>query len=503
LSSGTPETRRDKILAAGRAGIVDIGSNSVRLVIYDGPQRAPSPDFNEKALCAIGRGIASTGRLDEEGVETAIQALARFRLIAEARGVKRVEAVATAAVREARNGPEFLARARHALGVDVRMLTGELEAHLAAEGVAGGIPDADGLVGDLGGGSLEITPIQNLKIAPGLSFPFGPLRLMDASGGRIDKARQIVDQGLEAMRGQDNFRGKALYAVGGVWRSIAKIHMDSSRYPVKVLHAYSIERDDAIKHLEHLASRSKKAMDEILREGKKRAETIPFGAVVMERVLKAFRLDRVVISAYGVREGLLFQRLPEEVKRQDPLLAALRDMAAREARDPHFEDVLTHWTQNLFPQEDATSARLRRAACILWDVAWRGHPDHRAEDMFRQVLHGNFTAIDHHGRAFLAMAAFYRYADQEETTPEYGKISAFLGETACGRARALGAALRLAYAIAGASPDIIKSTSLRVTPAQVILTLPKALDALWCDAVDRKFSDLATALERTKRFELK
>lgn len=493
--------KRDKILAAGRAGVVDIGSNSVRLVVYDGPHRAPTPDINEKALCAIGKGIATTGRLDPQGAASAIRALARFRIVAEQRNVKKVEAVATAAVREASNGQEFIDRAMQALGAEIRVLTGEEEARLAAEGVIGGIPDADGVTGDLGGGSLELTPVERGKAGVGVTLPFGPLRLMDASEGRLDRARDIVDQGLERLKLLDRLKGRTLYAVGGVWRSIASIHMTRAKHPVKVLQAYAIQREDAIEHTEFLSSRGRRAMDMIEAETRRRAESVPFGAVVMERLLKSSKAERVVVSSYGVREGVLFSRMPDDVRRQDPLLSAARDWAQREARDPHLEDVLVHWTQAVFAQEPVDDARLRRVACILSDVLWRGHPDHRGEAAFEMALNGNFTGIDHRGRGMLALALYHRYAGLEKPPGNYARLSAFLGDESCSRAMILGACLRLAYALAGPSGDAIRQTALRVTASSVVLTLPRALEPLWCEQVERKLDDLASTIRKTARLE--
>jgi exopolyphosphatase/guanosine-5'-triphosphate,3'-diphosphate pyrophosphatase len=494
--------KRDQIYAAGRAAVVDIGSNSVRLVIYEGPARAPMVDYNEKAMCGLGRGLATTGMLHEDGVESAIAALARFRIVAERHRVKWIEAVATAAVRDARNGGIFRARASDALGARVRVLSGEEEAAAAAGGVIAGIGDADGLVGDLGGGSLEIVPVSKGLIGEGKTLPFGPLQLMERSGGRMDRARALVDEGLEDIS-FDRLKGKTLYAVGGVWRSIASIHMRKTKHPVKVLHHYAIARDAAIEHAEYLAGRSRKSIEDISGETRRRSETIPFGAIVLERLLRASRLERVVVSAYGLREGVLFQRLAEDIRRQDPLLSVARDVAHRAARETQLEDVLVAWTAPLFPGEDAEQARLRRTACILSDVAWRGHPDHRASGIYWQALHGNWTGIDHRGRAFLALALYRRYAGPDESPPGDARLSEYLGPDAVSRANILGCGLRLAYAFAGACADVIAQTSLRVTPAQAIVTVPRALEPLYCDAVVKKFDELADALGKTPRCDVK
>jgi exopolyphosphatase/guanosine-5'-triphosphate,3'-diphosphate pyrophosphatase len=495
--------RREKANAIGPIGVADIGSNSVRLVVYEAESRAPAIVFNEKAMCAIGRNMVSTGRLDEEGMELAIKAMQRFRAVAEIQKLKRLDAIATAAVRDARNGAEFVARARDALGVTVRVLTGEEEARTAAEGVLAGIPEADGLVGDLGGGSLELVPVAHGQTGVGHTFPFGPLRLMDASGDRLDKARAIVDEGLSTVTGFERLKGKALYAVGGVWRNIARVHMAKTKHPVKILHHYAIPRDEALEFAEYLAGQSKRHVEAIAGVSRKRAEAIPYGALVLERLLKISKLDRVIVSAYGLREGVLFSKLSPDIRKEDPLLSAARDMAAREARDSDLEEPLMQWAAPVFPGETQGDARLRRAASILADDAWRGHPDHRGQSIFNRVLHAPFYGVDHRGRAFMALALYHRYVGDEEESKDQGRIAAFLGPEAAARALVLGQALRLAFSIAGPSREVLNATGLKLTPSALTLNLPKAQGALVAEPVQKRLEALGEALGRVARIDLR
>ncbi len=495
--------KRDKTATDGRSGVIDIGSNSIRLVIYDRASRTPATDFNEKALCGIGRALATTGSLDDDGVECAMAALARFRIIAEARGVKRLDVVATAAVRDARNGNEFVARARDTLNANIQILSGEQEANLAAVGVVAGIPNADGMSGDLGGGSLELTPIKHGHIQKGVSLPVGPLRLMEMSGAKLDRARALTDASLSEVKGLDHFRGKALYAVGGVWRSIARIHMRLTNHPVNVLHQYAIEREAAIAHCEFLTGRNKRTLEAIFEESRKRAETLPYGAVVLERVLKATRLEQVIVSSYGVREGVLFSRLPEEVRALDPLLTNLREWAVRFTREEGLEEALFQWSAPLGAGETPEESRIRRAACILADAAWRGHPDHRHEQIFEATLHGNLTGIDHRGRAALAIALFHRYIGNDKTPSRFEALSALLGPEATAKAVNLGLGLRLALNIAGTAAPVIAQTALKVTAMQVSLQMPRALQALCGEPIERKLEDLAEAMGKSPRIELR
>jgi len=483
----------------GSFAVVDIGSNSVRLVIYDRMARSPVARFNEKALCAIGRNMVRTGRLDDAGSDAAVKALGRFREIASVVGVTRIEVVATAAVRDAKNGNEFVARARDAVGVPIKILTGEEEARLAAEGVLAAIPDADGVVGDLGGGSLELALVGDGRQSTGITLPFGPLRLMDLCDGKIERARGIVDKELEGVSGLEKLKGKALYAVGGVWRNIARIHMEDSEHPIRVLHHYQIPRERAVEFAHFLSGLSRKSLEAIVAVTRRRAEAIPYGAVVMERLLKVAKLDRVIISAFGVREGVLFSRLAAEERAEDPLIASCEDMSRRLGRDPELGRTLERWTAPLFPGADKRFDRLRRAACYLADTGWRGHPDHRADQTFSDVLYGPFIGVDHNERALLALAMFRRYAGEDEKSVK--RIVRFIGEEDAEKAQILGLALRAALALAGPAPALLAETSVKLTPNAVVVNVPRAHQALIAEGITKRVDDLAKALDRTARIE--
>jgi exopolyphosphatase/guanosine-5'-triphosphate,3'-diphosphate pyrophosphatase len=501
MAGGLSEQPRRTAQAEGPIGIVDIGSNSVRLVIYDRLVRSPVALFNEKSLCAIGRNMVRTGVLDEEGSDAAIAALARFREIAKSVGVSRLDTFATAAVRDARNGAEFVARAREAIGTQIRILSGEEEARFAAEGVLAAIPDADGVVGDLGGGSLELAFVSQGQQSGGVTLPFGPLRLMDLSDGKPDKARAIVDEGLEKLPAIEKLKGKALYAVGGVWRNIARMHLDNIQYPVQVLHQYEIPRDRAIDFAQFISGLSRKSLESTAGVTRKRAETIPYGAVVLERLLKVAKLDRVVISAFGVREGFLFQRLAAEERARDPLLAACEEIAARMGRDPTLGRVLEKWTAPLFTGEDKAFDRLRRAACHLADAGWRAHPDHRAELAYSQMLYAPFIGIDHYKRLTLALTLFHRYGGDDEKLVR--RAQRFIGDDAARQAQVLGFALRAALVLAGPAPAVLSESSVRLTPASLVVSLPKQNQPLIAEAMTKRLDTLAAAFGRTLKFDLK
>jgi exopolyphosphatase/guanosine-5'-triphosphate,3'-diphosphate pyrophosphatase len=477
-------------------GVVDIGSNSVRLVMYDGVRRAPAPVFNEKVLCGLGRGLAATGSLSEQGVVRALAALARFRALSRAISADKIFAVATAAAREASNGREFISAAEAALGHRIQVLSGKQEARLAALGVLGAIPDAEGGVGDLGGGSLELTVVRDAEMFDGVTLPLGPLKLIDQSGGDIGLARQIIDEALSGVGLLRDITDNRLYAVGGAWRNIARLHMSQQQYPLHSIHHYEIGRDAAQVLTSLVSGLSPASLNGMSAVSSNRAETLPMGALVLERLLERARPRSVVFSAWGLREGLLHSKLPKKKRQRDPLMSACWDFARRHSRSPAHELELCDWTDAFFASksfaETECERHLRHAACMLADIGWRTPPDYRGDRSYNIISQATFVGIDHPSRVFLAMCVYFRY---EGVTAKAGKeLRNLLRDGMLSRAQVLAATLRLAYVLSAAMPGLLPRIGLKISRRNVILTLPVKLKDLQGEAVDKRLSQLADLL---------
>ena len=485
-------------------GVIDIGSNSVRLVIYEGAVRSPTPLFNEKVLCGLGRNVGSTRQLGRESVDRAIDALERFKAIARILRVKHVRAIATAAVREATDGAAFIARAERAAGVSIQVLSGEREAELAANGIAMGFDRPDGIAGDLGGGSLELIDVSSARRGEAVTLPLGGLRLIDAAGGRIDRALEIADQHISAVPWLQRGEGRTFFAVGGTWRAIAKLHMETHDYPLRVMHGYKVDTKDAIQFCEEIRRARKSAdLKGAAAISKARREVLPYGALAMERLLRLMKPRNVAFSVFGIREGLLYTLLSAAERRKDPLLTFAADYARLRSRSAGHARELCAWTDVLFsppgPKESDEERRLRHAACLLSDIGWRAHPDYRGEQSLNVIAHAALGGIDHEGRVFLALTVYFRHVGPDEDGEPKDELSERLKllvpKRVLKRARILGAAIRAAHMLSIGQPGIIDETPVHYDGDKLVLRLPAAHKSLAGERLTRRFGALAELLE--------
>jgi exopolyphosphatase/guanosine-5'-triphosphate,3'-diphosphate pyrophosphatase len=469
-----------------RVGVMDVGSNSVRLVVYDVRGRAMQPRFNEKVLAGLGRGLSSTGKLNKDGVEIAIAALSRFASITRAQKVEALFPFATAAVREAGDGKEFASRVKKETGITLRVLSGTDEAKFAAEGVLAGTPGVDGVAGDLGGSSLELARLANGRYEGGSTYPLGPLAL-DTGGAFNDdkilaKAKDVLANAPELKKSGDTF-----FAVGGAWRAIGTLHMELTRAPLHMLQNYEMDAADLSKLLADILG-GKKHTEVLLEVAKRRAITIPYAAAVLKTVLDVGKFKSVMISSYGVREGIIFDSLDPAERLEDPLDAGIEALIADE-QAAEFGCALAEWASEAAPY--TLNARLSSAACRLVDIGALLHPDHRADLAFDLVARAPLPGLSHRDRAALALAVASRFKRGVRNDVS----EKLLDIHTAGKARALGALMRLAADFSGRSADLLKHARLTCDGDTLSLKVAAPYRALVSEAVERRLEQAADELD--------
>jgi len=477
--------------ASGRIGIIDIGSNSIRLVVYDAPTRSPVILFNEKVMAGLGKGLAKDGVLAAEGIARGLSALARFASLARQMQVTTLRTVATAAVRDAHNGAAFLTQIE-ALGLSVELLSGDQEATMAGMGVLAGIPGADGIVGDLGGGSLELIRVHGGTVHEKVSLPLGVLRLGAIRAQGRGVLERTVALGLEQAGWTDIPAGLPLYLVGGSWRALARLDMYLEDWPLPIIHHYRMPADRAARLVRVLAHIDKKRLREVIGLSTSRAPTLPDAAALLSVVVRQLQTSTLIASGYGLREGLLHDALSPAERAEDPLVTAAREEGVRQGRFPEHGDLLDRWIAPLFPQEGAEDARLRHAACLLADVGWRAHPEFRAERGLETALHGNWVGIDARGRALMARALYTSFGG---TLPVPLLDRLFTPEDKA-MADRWGLAMRLGQRLSGGVAGPLAGSALALDADLVRLTLPMDCGDLAGEAVERRLKSLALALGR-------
>ncbi len=477
-----------------RCGVVDLGSNSVRLVVFEGRGRNPQAIFNEKAVLGLGRGLQATGRLNEDAIGPALTVLARYHAVARAMRADPLEVVATAAVRDATNGPAFVAAMHERMpGLAVRILTGEEEARLSADVVLLGFPGADGILGDLGGGSLEVVKLVSGRVDRAASLPIGAIRLAERAGGDVVRARAIAEGEMAKAPWLAEGGGRDLYLVGGAWRALARMHIAQTGYPLAIVHHYVLRREEARDLSGVVMAASRRMLERMPGAPQKRLGDLPFAAITMRRLLRATGAARVVFSANGLREGWYSRLLADAVRAEDPLLAAARGLAEAWGREPDLPPALVAWTDPVFPDQDAVSRGLREATCWVSDIGSHDHPEYRAEQAFLRVLRQHGVGLDHHARAFLGLCAALRY-EADPGAAFLAPARVLLDGATIRRAEAIGAALRLAYTLCGGTPALLAGTALVRSGGQLVLRLSEGTGVFAGESVLRRVEQLGAVL---------
>lgn len=494
---GRPLFEDPSARALRRVGVVDVGSNSIRMVVFDGAARSPAYFYNEKIMAGLGQGLAQTGRLNPRGRERALVALRRFALLARGMGVSPMTCVATAAVREAEDGPAFHAQVEAETGLKLWVISGDEEARLSAQGVLLGWPDARGIVCDIGGNSMELARIADGRVGERASSPLGPFRLQQIEGGPA-KRRTHIRAILKDLAAQFHPEGERIYLVGGSWRVIARLDMERRGYPLTVLHEYRMTPESLLETLDWIAVNDPLDLRARTGTGAERMDLVPLASEVLREMVKIFRPREIDISSYGIREGLLYEQMPPQLRARDPLIEAARMAEATSARMPGFGTKLYHFLLPLFG--DAPEARLRlvRAACLLHDTTWRAHPDYRAEVCFDNATRANLGGLDHPGRVFLGLALLHRYKNSR-TGSRLEPLFQLLTEEQIQDAEVLGKAMRFGAMFTTDDPAEAGELQWRPRKRELTLELTALGEGLFGEVAEARFRSLAASLKAEMR----
>ncbi|MCC9625769.1 exopolyphosphatase [Thalassospira sp. MA62] len=485
--------------ASNRIAIIDVGSNSVRLVIFDGMTRAPEPIFNEKVMCGLGRDPDNSGKLNPEGVELAVVAMLRFATLLRAMKVTRVDVLATAAVRAATDGQEFCDRIARETGLTVKVIDGLEEARLSALGIISGNPRATGIMGDIGGGSLELVLLDQGEIKKRVSLPLGAMRLQAVFGSNRKALSEEIGQYLDAVNWLKEGEGQQLFAVGGSWRSIAKLFIAQENYPISVVHNLAMPRSDMDELTNIISQQSRVSLEKVGGVSKRRIDSLPHAALVMHMLMTRMSPREVVFSGHGLREGWMYEVLPEDLRQRDPLLDACLNFAEDGERFNQHGEELFRWCTPVFADLPEKLERLRLAACIIGDIGWNEHPDYRAEQSYLRIIRHPYLDLNHHDRVFLAYMIGSRYTGNFKGDASSDRI---LDDDTRHTARLIGHSIRLGHTLSGGVEGILPETRLLLEDKKLVLEFGKTVSTLYGEVVEQRLAKFAKIMNRESEVRL-
>ncbi|MEM7189386.1 MAG: Ppx/GppA phosphatase family protein [Pseudomonadota bacterium] len=478
-----------------RIGVVDVGSNSVRMVVFESQRRCPSMVFNEKASCGLGAELETTGRLSPEGVERAMAALHRFVLLAPGLKIGALAGVATAAVREASDGSLFRNRVEEETGIKLQIASGADEARLAAQGVIFGDPDANGLVVDLGGASMEFCPVKRGHPGHGATTPLGPLRIGDEADD--DSVRELIARHLEPLVSKFG-TGDCIYLVGGAWRALGRVVIHQNGHPLNILHEFSFSPTEARGVIDYLHQADTEMLRAVPGLPSGRMDVLNPAALLLEALIEHFQPREFSISGFGLREGVCFDFLPQNVKAQDPLISTCQGQEKTRARSYGFGTELGRWVLEALQPEDDEERRLIRAAAHLADVSWRAHPDFRATACMEVVTRVNVSSAGHHGRAMMAAMLLCRYKGGRKAISDEPAMALLTPEER-DRAQQIGAVLRLGCTLSGAVRGALERVPLSIEDGLLVLDPARDAGIMMGEEVSKRLGQAARALSLAPR----
>ncbi len=473
--------------------IIDIGSNSIRMMVYDGLFRSPAILFNERVLAELGKTLSTLGRLNPDNLELAYFNLQRFKAVVDNMKAQSF-VIATAALREAIDGPDFTQRLKNELELDVRIISGQEEAYLGYLGIISSIRDTGGVIGDLGGGSLELSIVQEGQYVEGESFPLGGLRLFSSFSDKTVLKKEIHHYiyGQEWLK--NAAKGQNFYPIGGAWRSVAKYYMHKIRYPLQLIHGLKVSTEELKPYLQELVRMNEKQLDRLTMISKRRRPIMGISALLMLEVLDYIKADKVYFSTFGVRDGLLYDHLSEDIRVKDPLLERCRHWEHQFSRFNNGEAIY-QWSYSLVKDEKKDYQRLYKAACFLNDFGWFEHRDYRAELSFRRLLTQRFGGgLGHKERIMLACILYISYGESLGDKLLKNVIR-LLDKKQKKRILCYGLAIGLARRLGGGPPEPLAQSQLNLDKNNLTLKIDKSLESFMGHHIDKLMENLAKNLK--------
>lgn len=489
-------------------GIIDIGSNTVRLVVFRSTVGGAFRLIDQARWSArLGHRLTSDGRLDDEAVQSLIEMLSHFVSICRKYEASAIRCVATAAMRAARNRDEVLTKLHAATGIAIEILTGEQEARYGGIAVMRSLPVTDGYVVDIGGGSTEISLIRDRRIVQAVSYPVGCVNVLENHGAdmatgpvaAIERVHREVRRLLSASPWTSAYPGLPLIGLGGTVRAFAKVIQRSSDYPLPRLHGFEQSPESLEALLERLASMTTGERRKMPGLSKDRSDVIVPGLAILSGVMRHLRANKLVVSGNGIREGLLFETGMPDIPNDgsNPVLEhSIRNLNALYPSAPpdHLEQV-SRLALALFDGLDGANRCSRDARAWLGAAAklykigatidWNEYGNHT----FYMLLHTHWNGFSH--REIVLTAAIASYKNANANRRKLAPYRTILREGDIEAAAKTGAVLQLAAALDRSESQAIRDLHLTLTGNELLLhadaDLPLNMERVETESIAKDF----------------
>jgi exopolyphosphatase/guanosine-5'-triphosphate,3'-diphosphate pyrophosphatase len=475
-----------------RIGIIDIGSNSIRLVVFDGPKRSPLYLYNEKVFFRLGLQSFGGKPFGSNTLEAVSHIIKRYVAICRNMEISKIIMFGTSALREASNSNVLVESIREKTNVDVDIISGEKEAFYAAQGILLGFPNAEGVICDLGGNSVEFANIRKNVVTECNSVLLGPLTIKNLG----EKCKNLDDHMKNQLATITNFNGvknKSFFLIGGSWRAIAKIHMQRIKYPLKIIQGYKVESKKLKKTLEFIQESSFLTKSDEMNISLGRLELLPQAARLLKIIIDEFEIKVLTFSSFGVREGLIYEHLSVAEKKRDPLIEAAKFFEKKETRFPKMSKHTFNWISPLYENLPPKTKRVILAATKLHDIAWIAHPDYKTEMCLEIVTRSNISGISHQERVFLAMILLFRHKAKPEKIFN-SKLFKIVPKKKRKIALVIGKGLRLASTFFG-EKSLLNKIEFRLRANEVDLCFQSKMDSINGEIVEKRIQELNKALK--------
>jgi len=442
-------------------GLIDIGSNTVRLCIYKGNMRNPDVLYNKKFFCGLGEYRPGTKEITKESEKKCVNSIIFFNSILDEIKTNQNIAICTAAIRNASNRKQIVKQISKVFKGKVITLLGSEEAELAAKGVIAAIPNACGTMIDMGGGSIELASIDKNKLNKIKSFPLGILNFEQ----KDKEVKNFIKELSTKHKLQKNF-----YLIGGTFRSIARCFIYFNEMPLNEIHQLKINKTHFKSLQSKISTLNYEQLSKVPKISIDRVKHLHIALKVIDQIFSNTQCETLIYPRYGIREGYIYSKLPKKLQNQDPTEISLNLIAKNRCRFLLFNQRSFNWIEKKYLQfknKKLSDDRLRvlKLACQISDLGWEQGSKNRAQYALSSILNLPLIGIGYNEKILIGYLIYLRHCKEilskEDCDKKIEKIISYLSEEERSFGYEFGSIIHFLYSWSKGSSAALKNLSLK------------------------------------------